>query len=243
LSASSSLRLAAALTRLGGAQEARRAELLRLRLALRESRAAIDGLGQGADACLDALGLLRADSPRRSWPAPAGTTHERDLCPHRGPSLGMAPLEDRREDRLDALRLPRGRDGGRAPSPSSRRVGTPCAPPARGRRPATRPGPTAMPRRPRRGRCRTAHIGAWRVQHGERPGPPRRTTSTPRPWAGRPMGSIALRSESAGTAGMPKPRPRPRPSPGSPRRLSLRPAPGGARAAVRWRRAALGAGA
>jgi hypothetical protein len=64
MSAPPSLRLAAALARLGGAQASQQAELIRLRLALHEARAAVDGLGKSADAHRDTLGRLRADVDR-----------------------------------------------------------------------------------------------------------------------------------------------------------------------------------
>lgn len=64
MSAPPSLRLAAALTRLSAAQDAQQAEALRLRLALAETRAAIDGLGRSAEAHLGRLGILQADVAR-----------------------------------------------------------------------------------------------------------------------------------------------------------------------------------
>jgi len=59
-----SLRLAAALTRLAASQDAQQAEAIRLRLALAEARAAIEGLGQGAEAYLADLGVLRSNVER-----------------------------------------------------------------------------------------------------------------------------------------------------------------------------------
>jgi hypothetical protein len=59
-----SLRLVAALMRLAASQDAQQAEAIRLRLALAEARAALEKLGQGAEAYLANLGILRADVER-----------------------------------------------------------------------------------------------------------------------------------------------------------------------------------